>query len=113
MAATAAQRAQLRRMVNEPTTIIYSDDVLDDYIERYPLVDDAGLGSDETGWVAAYDLYAAAADIMYEKAATAAAKVDFGADGGQFSLSQQQRAYLLLAEQYRGQSRGQVRGMVE
>jgi hypothetical protein len=111
MTATAAQLGQLRRMVNEPTQDPYTDDMLVEYIERYPLVDALGYESDEDTWTPTYDLYAAAADILQEKAAGVALKVDFQSDGGSFSLSQQQRALLTLAEQYRAESARQLRSL--
>jgi hypothetical protein len=51
MAATAAQIAEVRRMVNEPTTSTYSDVLITAIIERYPLLDE--LGSDPYTWTAA------------------------------------------------------------
>lgn len=105
MAATAAQKAQLRRMVNEPTTTTYSDTLLVSYIEAYPLTDPRGespvvepFGLYDTvipgalaandDWTATYDLNAAAADIWAEKAATLAGGFDFSTDGQSFSRSQ-------------------------
>lgn len=108
MAATAAQIAELRRMVNEPTSDTYDDATLTIYIERYPLIDADGNEPTEDDWTATYNLYAAAADICMEKAATAAAKFDFAADGAQFNLSQSERSLRLLAEQYRAQAAQQV-----
>jgi len=110
MAATAAQIAQIRRMVNEPTVADYSDALVTEYIERYPLVDARGEdpwvesttvpGSLEENddWTATYDLAAAAADIWAEKASSLAGDFDFNADGGSYSRSQ---AY----EQFMKQSR--------
>ena len=102
MAATAEQIARLRRMAAEPTLDVYSDDVLADYIERYPLLDERGqvpytwdttatppAQEANTAWVATYDLHAAAADVWEEKAASYAGKYDFGADGATYHLSQQ------------------------
>ena len=88
MAATAAQIAQVRRMVAEPTTGTYSDVMLASYIESYPLIDADGHEPSETDWTATYDLNAAAADVWEEKAATVADNVDFSADGASYSLSQ-------------------------
>jgi hypothetical protein len=81
MTATAAMRAELRRMIDEPTTTTYSDNLLDDYIERYPMMDERGVEpyyydtstSPPTqvavsAWYPSYDLHAAAADIWAEKA---------------------------------------------
>jgi len=100
MAATEAQVEQLRRMVAEPTTTTYSDSALEDYIERYPCVDENGepprVPSTTTegemmvnpDWTATYDLHRAAASIWEEKAASYAHKFDFSADGGDYSRSQ-------------------------
>ena len=69
MAASAADRTALRRMVAEPTSATYDDNALDIYIEAHPLYDADGNAPDESGWTAVYDLNAAAADIWIEKAA--------------------------------------------
>lgn len=100
MAATAAQIAQLRRMVAEPTATTYSDGVITEYIEAYPLLDERGecpytwdtstepptQEANDT-WISTYDLHAAAADIWDEKAALWADKYNFSADGGNYSRS--------------------------
>jgi hypothetical protein len=113
MAATAAQIAEVRRMVNEPTTSTYSDVLITAIIERYPLLDE--LGSDPYTWTAAnppvktanaawyptYDLNAAAADIWDEKAAAVAALYDFKADGGDYTRSQMFSMYQKLGSHYR------------
>ena len=102
MAATAAQIARLRRLCNlEVTDTTYTDMVLASYIELYPVVDAAGLESDETTWTATYNLYAAAVDVLAEKAGAAATAVDFSADGAQFQMSQEQRNLLKQIETYR------------
>lgn len=100
MTATASQVAQLRRMIAEPTTATYDDDTLEDYIERYPCVDENGeaprVPSTTTpgemmvnpDWTATYDLHRAAAAIWEEKAASYAPKFDFSADGADYSRSQ-------------------------
>lgn len=108
MAATEDQIAELRRMVNEPDEGTYTDETLTVYIERYPLVDAAGNEPDDDGWTATYNLYAAAADILMEKAAKAAEKFDFS-DGPQtFNMSQTERALRLQAEMYRTQADRQM-----
>ena len=81
MAVTAAMRARLRLMVNELTTDTYSDDLLGSYIETYPLLDSDGNEPGDTGWVASYDLNAAAADIWENKAAAVWDKFSFTAVG--------------------------------
>lgn len=112
MTATAAMRNQVRRWVNELTTANYSDDQINDYIEKYPLLDERGELPYEWNptttppskmmngsWVPTYDLHAAAADIWEEKvAAVVGESFDFSADGGNFSRSQ---SYEQMAKQVR------------
>ena len=106
MSATAAVAAELRRMVDEPTETTYDDDLIDDYIEKYPLIDVLGTDPQEVDysttpptiserdeWIPTYDLNAAAADIWEEKAAAIAENFDFSADGGKFSRSQKYEQY--------------------
>jgi hypothetical protein len=101
MAATAAQRSRLRRMCGlAADDATYDDDVLDDYIEAYPLLDENGeqpytwssatppAQVVNTNWVATYDLNAAAADVWDEIAAGIYNHFDFSAEGRSFSKSQ-------------------------
>jgi hypothetical protein len=118
MTATAAQIAQIRRMVNEPTTTTYSDTVIQGFIETYPLMDELGTepyywtatsGSAPTKtatttWYPTYDLNAAAAAIWDEKAATCAANYDFNSDGANYSKSQQYQQALNMSKYYRSKS---------
>jgi hypothetical protein len=97
---TAAQIAQVRRMVNEPLTTTYTDAIITTYIEAYPLVDENGeaprVPSTTTpgemmanpDWTATYDLHAAGADIWEEKAAVLAVDFDVNADGAALNRSQ-------------------------
>ena len=100
MAATAAQIAELRRMIAEPTDTTYSDDTLQAYIEARPTLD---VNGQESGywlltvpptwtlyptWIPTYDLAAAAATLWGEKAAVLAGDFDFSADGGNYTRSQ-------------------------
>lgn len=107
MSATAAQIAQVRRMVNEPSETTYTDDDITTYIESYPLLDERGevpytwdtstsppTQDDNDDWIPTYDLHAAAADIWEEKASVVAADFDFRADGGQYSRSQVYEQYM-------------------
>ena len=110
MTVTAAQIAQLRRMVSEPTTTTYSDALLTTYIETYPLMDENGeqpytwssatppAKETNTAWVETYDFHAAAADIWEEKAAAWADQYTFAADGGNYSRSD---AYKMMMERVR------------
>lgn len=88
MTASADDIADVRRMVNEPTQSPYTDDILARYIERYPTVDDNGLESGDSGWVAGYDLNSVASDIWSEKASLVQMYYDFQADGGRYTQSQ-------------------------
>lgn len=102
MTVTAAQRSKLRRMCGLALTdTTYTNDVLDDYIEAYPLLDERGeppYAWDATtspptqdtneDWIATYDLNAAAADVWDEIAAGLSAGFDFSAEGRSFNRSQ-------------------------
>jgi hypothetical protein len=87
MTASATDIARLRRMT-QATVQEYSDALLGSMLEAYPLPDLPGHFPDESGWIARYDLNAAAADIWDEKAAALAADYDFMADGSIFYRSQ-------------------------
>lgn len=110
MAATAAMISQLRRMVDEPDDTTYDDDLLSDYIEKYPLVDALGTDSQDVdfsttpptisekdNWIPTYDLHAAAAEIWEEKASGLTDEFDFSADGGKYSRSQKYDQYMSKA----------------
>jgi hypothetical protein len=114
MAASNGQIAQLRRMVQEPTEDIYSDELLASYIENYPVMDQLGQPPftyetsatpptevENESWIPTYDLNQAAADIWQEKAATVADKYDFSADGGSYSRSQMVAQYNQMAASFR------------
>lgn len=114
MAATAAQVAELRRMVNEPDATTYDDEALAGYIERYPCLDARGeepytwdtstsppTQDDNVDWIPTYDLHAAAADVWEEKAAAVAADFDFQADGASYSRSQKYEHCMTQARHHR------------
>jgi len=95
-------------MVAEPTTTNgYTDTVLSEAIERYPVADSAGeLPTDENGnansqWTPTYDLNSAAAEVWMEKAAALASAYDFSADGGSFNRSQMITQAQSMAAYYR------------
>lgn len=111
MAATAAEVARLRRLVNEPDATTYTDEDLEGYIERYPVMDERGevpytwdtstsppTQDENEDWIDTYDVWSAAADIWDEKAAVVAVDFDFRADGGQYSRGQ-------VVEQYERRAR--------
>jgi hypothetical protein len=101
MAASAAMIAEVRRLVNEPTTTTYSDVLITTFIETYPMIDSDGIAPDETDWTAVYNLNRAAADIWEEKAAAVAEKFDYAAEGSSFKLSQISMQYLEMAKALR------------
>ena len=89
MAATAAQVAQLRRMVAETTDATYTDADLATYLEAYPTIDADGNAPDDTDWDStALDIHSAAAAIWEEKAAAVGGNFDFAADSATFNRSQ-------------------------
>ena len=113
MTATAAQIADVRRMVAEPSIDTYSDALIADFIESYPHIDEQGeepftlssdtppVQEDNDDWMPTYDLHAAAGDIWEEKAANVAHRVDFAADGGNYSMSNQYLQYMAQARSHR------------
>jgi hypothetical protein len=119
-AVTAAQIAQIRRMVAEPTTTTYSDALITTIIESYPTMDPTGqmpfywssaLPPVQTAnpyWVATYDLNAAAAQIWQEKAAVPAADFDFAADGGDYKRSQVYEQAMKQARYYLARRSGKT-----
>lgn len=113
MAATADQIARVRRMVGEPTEADYSDALITEYIERYPLVDARGEDpliestttpgtlEENPDWTATYDLNAAAADIWAEKAAPLAGDYNFSADGARYDRSSAYEQAMKQSRYYR------------
>jgi len=114
MTVTAAQIAQMRRMVAEPTATTYSDALLESIIELYPTIDERGTmpyywvqtggvptQTANANWIPTYNLNAAAAQIWDEKAAAIANQYDFKADGGDYSRSQAFKHATEQAKYYR------------
>lgn len=88
MAASAADILRLRRMISELTNQTYNDETLHLYLEAWPLVDADGKEAGTDGWVEAYDLHAAAAELWEEKAASLSPKHNYSADGATYSSNQ-------------------------
>ena len=101
MSASAEDIAQLRRMVSESSTTTYSDALLGEMAEKYPIIDADGYFPDDDDWTATYDLNAAAADIWAEKGAAVVGNFDFSADGASFSRSQEFDMATRMAAFYR------------
>lgn len=101
---------RLRRMVAEPATDTYTDQILADIVALYPCEDARGeapqVESETTpgtleenpDWTPTYDLNAAAADVWAEKAGLLSVDFDFSADGGNYHRSQK---YLFMMQQSR------------
>lgn len=101
MAASAAEVVRLRRMVAESDDSNgYTDAVLEDAIERYPLLDADGLEPTDAEWTATYDLNAAAAEVWGEKSAALSGSFDFSADGASFTRSQAHMQALKMQRHY-------------
>lgn len=116
-AGLTAEIAQLRRMINEPTTATYSDATLEDYIEAHAVADERGVQPFEMDfsttpptrtaveqWIATYDLNAAAAQLWEEKAAAVASGFAFTADGATHHRDQRYQQYMQMAQRYRSKS---------
>ena len=114
MTATAAMIAEVRRKIGEPTDATYSDVIISTQIEKYPLIDERGevpftydtstqppTQDANEDWIVTYDLNAASADFMDEKAAALAGDFDFRADGADYKRSQAYEQMKKLARTYR------------
>lgn len=89
MAATDAQIAQLRRMCAlDDDDATYTDEVLTEAIEAFPLPDSYGREPDHDDWDGSYDLNAAASRTWSEKAGALASKYTVIADGATLTRSQ-------------------------
>lgn len=123
MTATAAQIAEVRRKVVEPTAETYTDELVQGFIESVPLLDVLGTEPfridytttpptqiEQVGWIPTYDLNAAAAAIWEEKAGVLSQDFDFQADGGSYSRSQAYEQAMKQARYYRAR---RVLGTIE
>lgn len=117
MTVSASDIARVRRMVNEPTTTIYSDTDIETIIEDCAAADVRGQDPyiidvttnppqliDNPNWIPTYDLYDAAAQIWDEKLAKKEGNFDFSADGGSYTRSQAYDHARQLADHYRSLS---------
>ena len=105
MTVFASEIAWLRRMIAEPTTSPYTDEILSETIERFPTMDADGYDPNDTEWEPTYDLHAAAAEIWEAKAAGVAGNYDFSADDASFHRSQPYTQYMKLANYHRSRRR--------
>lgn len=115
MAASAAQKAQVMRMAGIAAgDTTWTDAVVGTYIERYPLIDERGEApytwdtstepptqDANDNWLATYDLHAAAADVLEERAVALATSFDFSADGASYQRSQQYEALMKQCRYHR------------
>ena len=99
---TSDMIARLRRMTAEPiTSDTYTQGDLQEAIARYPVLDANGTEPDDYGWLGAWDINQAAADVWEEKASLVAVDFDFAADGGDYKRSQVHTQMLAMARRYR------------
>ena len=89
MTQTASTLARFRRMTARPADdATWTDELLTETIERYPVADEHGRDPEHYAWEATYDLNAAAAEVWEAVANELAELFDFSADGGTFSQRQ-------------------------
>ena len=106
MSATVSMLSRLRRMVAEPSEVQYTDETLVETIELFPISDSLGEtplledGSPNPDWEPSYDLYAAAAEVWMEKAASLSTSYQFSADGGRHALQQKWEHASSMARHY-------------
>lgn len=118
MTVTQAMLDKLRRMINEPSEAVYSDDDLESYIIDQACTDENGedptyldtstsppTSTSNTRWIATYDMNGAAAEIWDEKAADLQDEFDFTADGGSYKRSQKYIQAMNTAARYRSKMR--------
>lgn len=105
MAVDSTLISKLRRMIAEPTNTTYTDDMLEDTIEEYAVLDSEGYVPDSDDWTATYDLSAAAAALWEEKATAFVGLYDFNADGGSFNRSQAYEQAMKMARHYHSRKR--------
>ena len=99
---TSDMIARLRRMTAEPiTSDTYTQGDLQEAIASYTVLDANGTEPDDYGWLGAWDINQAAADVWEEKASLVAVDFDFAADGGDYKRSQVHTQMLAMARRYR------------
>lgn len=103
MAVTAAQITRVRSLSAAPAAD-FSDAAIEDVIELYECIDSAGYLPDEDDYTTTYDIYAAAADIVDQRAAAAATLYDTSADGANLSRNQITQNLTALASRLRARA---------
>jgi hypothetical protein len=98
MSATTEQLTRVRALVGDFTL---SDGKVRAAIERYPVLDLNGQPIGESDWIPTYDLHAATADLLEEKAAEVAREFDFATESQRFDRSQKYNQLLSLVRWHR------------
>ena len=106
MTATAGDVKRLRRMIAEPTVLVYTDNDLVESIESKPTVDINGVYPSDANWVPTYDIFLVASEIWLEKASAVSDEFDFHADGGTFQREQKHKMALEQSSYYASRSKG-------
>lgn len=121
MPATSAMISQVRKLVGDPTL---TDSAVSQAIERYPLMDlhgkepfvwGAGSPPSRTlnpAWDPTYDLHAATADLLEEKAALLAKDFDFATEQERFERSQKYTQTMSLVRHHRARRAPQTVSLV-
>jgi Asp-tRNA(Asn)/Glu-tRNA(Gln) amidotransferase A subunit family amidase len=101
---TAAEIAQLRKWVAEPSLENYDDDAFTAIVEGFPLDDVDGNAPSDADWTPTYDMHRAAASIWDAKAAAEADSYDFsqGIANASYKRSQRFTQALRMARRFRG-----------
>jgi hypothetical protein len=97
-------RTALARMVAAATDPTLDDAVLDDLLAANAALDDDGREPVDPSWAGAWDLNAAAADGWRLKAAEAASRISFSADGASYQRDAFFKHCLQMADHYAGRA---------
>lgn len=98
------QVARLRVLVAEPTSAVFSDTQLAQFIGEAWYWDSASRDPSHDEWIATFDINAAASEVWQIKAGNYAADYDFSADGGRYDRSQRHAHAMQQARHYRARS---------
>lgn len=82
----------------------FGDSAIEVSIAEFPRPDADGYEPSDSDWTPTYDLFRAAADIVDQRAATAAGLYDFDADGAKLSRSQISQQLNILATRLRAKA---------
>lgn len=97
-------RTSLARMTAAAVDPVLDNTTLDDLLEVNAAIDDEGREPADPEWAGAWDLNAAAAEGWRLKAALAASRISFSADGASFQRDAFFKHCLQMADHYANRS---------